>query len=249
MVYNPQQHHRHSIRLPGYDYTSAGMYYVTIRTSDYKHLFCRIQHGQVILNEIGYIVQDVWISLPQHHAYVCLDAFVIMPNHIHAIIMLTNNTSINHGDGNTLANNCGNHGGDHDGDARHGHPRARDVGAQRAAPPSIPSIPSIPSTPSIPYDENIAVGPSDACDLSDRHIHHGDPKSGSKNDRCRMTPRSLGVVVRSFKSAVTRQVNLYRNTPGAMVWQRNYYEHIIRDEADLRHARRYIADNPQHWRA
>ena len=64
-----------------------------------------------------------------------------------------------------------------------------------------------------------------------------------------MTPRSLGVVVRSFKSAVTRQVNLYRNTPGARVWQRNYYEHIIRDEADLRYARRYIANNPQHWRA
>ena len=101
MVYNPQQHHRYSIRLPGYDYTSAGMYHVTIRTSDYKHLFCRIQHGQVILNEIGYIVQDIWISLPQHHAYVRLDAFVIMPNHIHAIIMLTNDTNINHGDGNT----------------------------------------------------------------------------------------------------------------------------------------------------
>ena len=156
MVYNPQQHHRHSIRLPGYDYTSAGMYHVTIRTSDYKHLFCRIQHGQVILNEIGYIVQDIWISLPQHHAYVRLDAFVIMPNHIHAIIMLTNDTNINHGDGNTLANNCGNHGDARDRDARDRDARVRDrdardrrdVGAQRAAPLRTPSIPSIPSIPS-----------------------------------------------------------------------------------------------------
>ena len=62
-----------------------------------------------------------------------------------------------------------------------------------------------------------------------------------------MDARSLPAVVRSFKSASARQINLLRGTPGAPLWQRNYYEHVIRNEEDLFAIRKYIADNPAQW--
>jgi REP element-mobilizing transposase RayT len=60
--------------------------------------------------------------------------------------------------------------------------------------------------------------------------------------------QALGIIVRSFKSAVTKSINLLRNTPGASVWQRNYYEHIIRNDGDLKAIRACIVNNPARWR-
>ncbi len=62
-----------------------------------------------------------------------------------------------------------------------------------------------------------------------------------------VAPGSLGAVVRSFKSVTTKRINAIRGTPGAPVWQRNYYEHIVRNEADLQRIRQYIRDNPLMW--
>jgi len=59
----------------------------------------------------------------------------------------------------------------------------------------------------------------------------------------------LGAIVRSYKAAVARRVNRRRRTPGASIWQRGYYERIIRDEADLARIRRYIDENPARWAA
>jgi REP element-mobilizing transposase RayT len=58
---------------------------------------------------------------------------------------------------------------------------------------------------------------------------------------------SLAVIVRSYKASVARQINAIRQTPGEPVWQRNYYEHVIRHEADLNRIREYIAYNPARW--
>jgi REP element-mobilizing transposase RayT len=60
-------------------------------------------------------------------------------------------------------------------------------------------------------------------------------------------PRSLASFVVGLKSAATKRINVLRRAPGLAVWQRNYYEHIIRDEDDLRRIRQYIADNPLAW--
>ena len=57
----------------------------------------------------------------------------------------------------------------------------------------------------------------------------------------------MSIVVRSFKSAVTKRINELRGTPGAVVWQRSFHEHVIRDPADLIRIRKYIADNPAQW--
>jgi REP element-mobilizing transposase RayT len=63
----------------------------------------------------------------------------------------------------------------------------------------------------------------------------------------KVKPGSLGAIVRSYKSAVTRRINRLRDTPGAPFWQRNYWEHIIRNEASLNRIRGYIENNPARW--
>ena len=74
-----------------------------------------------------------------------------------------------------------------------------------------------------------------------------DPTTTTTEQFGKPVPGSIPTIVRAFKSAVTRRINEYRGTPGMPVWQRNYYEHIIRDERSLHRIRRYIADNPARW--
>jgi REP element-mobilizing transposase RayT len=86
--YDPDKHHRKSIRLPHYDYTQAGAYFVTICAHNRKCLFGEIVDGQPRLNENGRIVAASWQVIPSHFENVKLDAHVVMPNHIHGIIFL-----------------------------------------------------------------------------------------------------------------------------------------------------------------
>ena len=169
MVYDPQKHHRRSIRLKEYDYSRAGAYFVTICVQNGECLFGEIVDGIVRLNEFGQIVEDEWRQTGRNRINIKLDVYVVMPNHFHGILFI-------HGDGG---------------------------GTARRAPTVE---------------------------------RFGKPVSGS-----------VPTIVRSFKSAVTKRVNEIRHTPGGSVWQRNYYEHIIRDDDDLNRIRQYIADNPARW--
>lgn len=89
MKYDPEKHHRKSIRLQGYDYTSAGMYFITLCSQQRECLFGEIVDGEMRLNEYGQIVRSYWLKLPNHHPRLQLDAFVVMPNHMHGILVLT----------------------------------------------------------------------------------------------------------------------------------------------------------------
>lgn len=100
MKYNPDVHHRHSIRLKEYDYSKEGMYFVTICTKNRKNLFwnnnrndkrcrggaCSAQIPE--LNYLGNLIQKEWIGLKKRYVNVELDEYVIMPNHLHGIIIL-----------------------------------------------------------------------------------------------------------------------------------------------------------------
>ncbi|KAA6350485.1 hypothetical protein EZS27_002092 [termite gut metagenome] len=88
MPYNPIFHHRRSIRLKGYDYSQAGLYFVTICCQDKICRFGKIEKGEMVLNESGQIAYNKWVMLPERYSYVTLDVFQIMPNHIHGIIAL-----------------------------------------------------------------------------------------------------------------------------------------------------------------
>jgi putative transposase len=86
--YNPEKHHRRSIRLTGYDYKQSGAYFVTIVTRNRSCVFGDISDGEMVLSDSGRIAQVSWIGLSSRFSAVLLDSFVVMPNHIHGIIIV-----------------------------------------------------------------------------------------------------------------------------------------------------------------
>ncbi|MCX6291535.1 MAG: hypothetical protein NT126_07195 [Bacteroidetes bacterium] len=89
MTYNPQIHHRRSVRLKGYDYSQAGLYFVTICCKDRMCLFGRVVDEKMKLNEAGKIADECWMEIPKHFPRAVLHEHIIMPNHVHGIIELT----------------------------------------------------------------------------------------------------------------------------------------------------------------
>ncbi|GIV59335.1 MAG: hypothetical protein KatS3mg043_0424 [Rhodothermaceae bacterium] len=198
MPYDPERHHRRSIRLRGYDYTRDGAYFVTLCVRDRVCLFGEVVNGAVRLSAAGRIVAEAWTWLAVQYPYVALDAWVVMPNHLHGIIVM--------GDGDGLGG-----GGGGSRTARTGDAAGR------------------------PGDA--AGRPGDAA---------GRPGDAAGR-RGPVQRKPLGRLIGAFKTVSTKRINEIRGTPGAVLWQRNYYEHVIRDTADLRRIRAYIAANPARW--
>ncbi len=171
MPYNPWRHHRRSIRLQGFDYSQPGMYYVTLTIQDREPILGSVVGERVQLSKLGQIVQEEWLRTPIVRPGVKLDEFVIMPDHLHAIVVI-----------------C---------EERNG---VSFVGANSYSPRQV-----------TPF---------------------------------RSPSRTVGAIIRGFKGASTKRINEQRGTPGARFWQRNYYEHIVRDERDYRRIQQYILENP-----
>jgi REP element-mobilizing transposase RayT len=134
MPYDPNRHHRRSIRLRGWDYTNAGAYFVTICVKNSDCVLGEIVDGEMRLNAFGTIVAEYWQNLPQHFPTIELDAFVVMPNHVHFIVWLNPPDRIrdaqNVGAQNVEAQNVG----------------AQNVGAQFNCAPTPPTPPA-PTSP------------------------------------------------------------------------------------------------------
>jgi len=180
MPYDPTRHHRRSIRLKGYDYTQPGAYFVTLVTHERMPLFGEIVNGEMRLNDIGRVAERCWLDIPSHFPHVALDAFVIMPNHVHGILWIIE------------------------------------------SPPGTAEMPEM-------------VGAKNFSPLP--------PPSSTEHPRG--TSKTIGSVIRGFKIGVTQWVR--QNTDIYIVWQRNYYEHIIRNERALNAIRQYIIENPRRW--
>ncbi len=88
MTYDPQKHHRRSIRLKNYDYSQPGAYFVTICTEGRRCCFGQIIEGEMHLSDVGQNVQRLWSTIPERFSNVELDHYIIMPNHMHSIIIL-----------------------------------------------------------------------------------------------------------------------------------------------------------------
>jgi putative transposase len=86
--YNPNIHHRRSIRLKGYDYSQEGLYFITINTKDRECLFGEIVDGKMVLNDAGKIANKCWLEIPKHFPDTVLHDHIVMPNHVHGIIEL-----------------------------------------------------------------------------------------------------------------------------------------------------------------
>jgi putative transposase len=165
-IYDPDRHHRRSIRLPCHDYTSSAVCFVTICTHGRENLFDDARFRR--------IAEDLWRAIPDHpHAHhVKLDRWIVMPNHLHGLLVF----------------------------------RPYEAGSQ--------------PKPTVHPDDVIGLAAG-----------------------------SLGAIVGNHKSLVTRRVNALRDTPGAPVWQRNYYERIVSNQRQNDALRQYIVENPARWAA
>ena len=174
MRYDPEKHHRRSIRLHGYDYSQPGWYFITICTRNRESLFGEIVNGKMILNDAGTIVRTEWVKTGKIRQNIKLDKFVIMPNHLHGIIKIVA--------------------------------------------------------------------------MSDIHVGaHSNVSSRQTEQFGKSTQNTIPTIIKLFKSTTTKQINQMQNTPGLKLWQRNYYEHIIRDGHKMARIREYITNNPAQW--
>ena len=170
MPYNPDIHHRRSLRLPGYDYAAPGIYFVTICTAARRCLF----DDPIVLA----IAEEQWRALERRFTYVALDTWIVMPNHVHGLVQL--HPAVAPGEG----------------------PRRGMEATSNRAPAGL-------------------------------GIH--------------VVAGSLGAVIRAYKAAVSRRVARLRHPPELPVWQRGYWDRVVRDAEELDAIRRYIAANPQRW--
>lgn len=92
MKYNPNKHHRRSIRLKGYDYSQSGLYFITICVKNNACLFGEIVNGVLLLNDAGKMVETEWTKLPDRFKNIELHEFIVMPNHFHAILEIVGAT-------------------------------------------------------------------------------------------------------------------------------------------------------------
>jgi putative transposase len=222
------------------------MYFITICAHNRESLFGRIVEGQdsaeMRLNTYGEVVRDEWLKTPSLRPNVVLGEWVIMPNHIHGIIIITHISA-----GGVLPYAPT----DADGAGTGVLPYApTDAdGAGTGVLPYAPMDADGAVTGVLPYAPTDADGagtgvlpyaPTDA-DGAGRGVLPYAPTG------FRSPSQTIGAIVRGFKSAVTKKINLHRSTPGVLVWQRNYWEHIVRNERSYFHIATYINNNPATW--
>ncbi|MCY3958415.1 MAG: transposase [Chloroflexi bacterium] len=162
--------------MQGYDYSQAGAYFVTIVTRRKLCLFGNVRDEEVQLNTLGKLMVEVWEWLGERYPYVELDEYVVMPNHLHGIIVLT---------------------------------------------------------------EFAESGFGPATERSAGH-HHSRAAPAARR-------KPLGELVGAFKTVGTGRANLAQATAGRVIWQRNFYERVIRNERELGSIREYIVNNPLAW--
>jgi len=97
MKFNLEKHHRRSIRLKKYDYSSPAYYSVTICTKKREYFLGEIENGKITLTPFGKLVKYTWYDLPNHNSHIELDEFIIMPNNFHGIIVIQNNCTVGAG--------------------------------------------------------------------------------------------------------------------------------------------------------
>jgi len=96
MGFDPERYHRRPVRLRGYDYATPGAYFFTVCTSERACLFADFNEDGIVLNAFGDIAERIWRNLPAHFPNIALDAFVVLPNHVHGIVFITDRAPVRH---------------------------------------------------------------------------------------------------------------------------------------------------------
>lgn len=215
-------HSRRSIRLPSYDYTESGAYFITICTQKREHSLGEIMNGKMKLSIIGKIVSKKWFDIPNHHDHVKLGEFIIMPNHIHGIIWIVGASSEMFETNETVGAHLG-------------------VSAEKS-----PGMTAKLSSEMIEEKERVCQGKprrKPRRKSQQIQIHQDEPQRIRKFGKPQSG--SLSMITNQFKGSVKRWCN--KNDHKWFRWQRNYYEHIIRNDKDLFRITEYISKNPINW--
>ena len=212
MKNNVDIHHRRSIRLKGYDYSQAGLYFITICTQNRLCLFGKIKNGKMILTDAGTMIQTLWHEIPVYYRGFNIHEFVVMPNHIHGIIQIIS------------------------------HPQP--VGAGPCACP----INEWQQTTGQPR----GVAPTWQYRKTGQPRGVAPTMSLSRTGQYHKSVMSLSDIVHRFKTLTTKRYTDGVKNNGwqpfnKKLWQRNYYEHIIRDEKSYHSIAEYIQTNPLKW--
>src|SRR5574344_829120 len=186
-----QPNNRKPNRLKYFDYSNNGYYFLTICVKDKKNVFGNIGNEKMFLNDYGNIAEKFWVEIPNHFEYIKLDEFIIMPNHIHGILII-----------------------------------------------------------------DIPVGNRHACSSNNENVGNNENNGNNgnvvgNNDRCSLQYKKrnmelLPKIISQYKSSVTREIHKKFNNYD-FVWQKSFYDHIIRSEISLNNIREYIRNNPLKW--
>lgn len=186
MLRKHSAYRRKSLRLRNHDYSSPGWYFVTLIIQDRKHLFGEIKQRNMWLNDYGRIASKTWGRLEERYDHIGLDAWVIMPDHMHGIICIFDND----------------------------------------APPRL-------TTDGLESKGGASKGRSRTAP--------------TKEEASPAPTKPIGRIIGAYKTMTTKQINQLRGTEGERIWQRDYYDRIIRTNKELWNVRRYIHNNPYKW--
>ena len=222
MKYNSEKHHRRSIRLKGYDYSQSGLYFITICVQNRHCLFGEIENDEMILNEYGKIAATEWINTESIRDNIRLHEYIIMPNHIHGIIEIIDRKGDCRGESQFAQNKD-----DCKGELQFAPTAPTAPTAAPTAPTTTPFKSPSQTIGSIVRGYKIAT----IKKIKDHINRKGEGKSEDSKD-------SKGEL--QFAPTIIKSLK-YK------IWQRNYYEHIIRDEKSYQRISEYIITNPQKW--
>ena len=218
-----------SARLENWDYRWNAAYFITICTADRRHYFGEIKNGKMEYSPIGVIADILWHGIPQHAAYVELGKFVVMPNHIHGILIL-NNPEIpldgNDPNGNDPNGNDPN-GNDPNGNDPNGNdPNGNDPNGN---------------------DPNGNVQTLHATSLQNSRDPRDLQDSPKNSQMAKISPKSnsISTIIRSYKSATTKHAH---QLGFEFEWQTRFYDIIIRNENSFQKISNYIQNNPANWK-
>lgn len=216
--YDPEIHHRRSIRLDGYDYSKEGLYFLTCCCQDREYFFGEITGEEMILNEAGKMIAEEWMNLSDRFIRIRLHEFTIMPNHFHGIVEI--------------------------------------VGAPLVVARSSPDVPRADQNH---LEERLGAGPGQPQGIAPTGAPMEAPtgaRTVAPAEAGTATPAevpTIGDIVSAFKSLTTvKYIQGVKNANwkkfNKKLWQRNYYEHIIRNENSLNTIANYIIENPKRWK-
>ncbi|MCK6610508.1 MAG: hypothetical protein L6Q78_05650 [Bacteroidia bacterium] len=222
--YNPNIHHRKSIRLKGYDYAQAGLYFITICCQNRACLFGEVVNKEMKLNDAGTMVENEWLKLPNRFQNIQLHEYVVMPNHFHAILEIVGATLV------VAQNDAGNQ---------------NNTSIQNGQPQGFAQ------TVNTSNNDDSKMGQPQGFAHPVNTSNDDDSKMGQPQGIA-PTGKTVGNMIGAFQSIVTveyiRGVKTLNWQPfDGKLWQRNYYEHIIRNEQSYLTISNYIKNNPAKW--